>query len=75
MTGPHACWNFFFVDRNKLAGGASTDNSGTFLVSYAPILASLLTFAPALDSTQGLPSRYTDEDLQKTTKLILESFV
>ena len=63
------------------AGKAPTDDSGTpkptSAVSCAPTPAptQALTSAPALASVPGLPGRYTDEDLQKATKLVLESFV
>ena len=55
------------------AGGAPTDDNGTPVpipaVSRAP------TPVPAPASVPGPPGRYTDEDLQRATKLALESFV
>ena len=69
------------------AGGVFTDNSGnlkpTIAVSYAftPTLAQIFALAQALAPTLasasalGLLGRYTDKNLQKTTKLALKSFV
>ena len=72
MAGPR-------IRRN--AGGAPTNDSGT--PASTPALAqtpvSTETPAPtqafALASVPGPPGRYTDEDLQRATKLALESFV
>ena len=69
------------------ASGAPTNNSGTFkptpAISCAPTLAPaqtpVSTQAPApilaSASVPGLPGRYMDKNLQKATKLALESFV
>ena len=58
-------------------GGAPTNDSGTPVptpaVSRAPTAAPAQAPAPA--SAPGPPGRYTDEDLQRATKLALESFV
>ena len=71
MAGLRTCRNFPPSNKDELAGGAPTNVSGTLVptpaVSQAPTLAS--AFAP------GPPGRYTDEDLQRATKLALESFV
>ena len=53
------------------AGGTPTDSSGT--PEPTPAIFRAPTPAPA--SASGPPGRYTDEDLQKATKLALESFV
>ena len=62
MVGPCTCCN---------TGGALTDDSGilvpTLVVSHAP--------TPALASALSLPGRYTNKDLQRATKLVLELFV
>ena len=54
-------------------GGAPTNDSGTPVptpaVSFAP------TLAPAPASVPGPLGRYTNKDLQRATKLALESFV
>ena len=72
MAGPRTCRN---------ASGAPTDDSGTpkptpavsRVSTPAPAQAPAFTSAPA--SVPGPPGRYTDEDLQKATKLALELFV
>ena len=64
MAGPR-------IHRN--AGGAPTNDSGTPVPTPAVSRAS--TSAPAPASVPGPPGRYTDEDLQRATKLALESFV
>ena len=51
------------------AGGAPTDDSGT------PVPTPAVSRTPAPASVPGPPGRYTDEDLQRATKLALESFV
>ena len=53
------------------AGGAPTDDSGTPVPT--PAVSRAPTPAPA--SVPGPPGRYTDEDLQRATKLALELFV
>ena len=53
------------------AGGAPTNDSGT--PNLTPAVSHAPTSAPA--SVPGPPRRYTDEDLQRATKLALESFV
>ena len=53
------------------AGGAPTNNSGTPKSIPAIFRAPTPIFVSAL----GLLRRYTDEDLQKVTKLALESFI
>ena len=62
MAGPCTCRN---------TGGAPTNGSGTPeltpAVSRAP--------TPALASAPGPSGRYINEDLQRATKLALESFV
>ena len=64
MAGPHTRRN---------AGGAPTNDSGT-PVPY-PVVSRAPTPASATASVPGPPGRYTDEDLQRTTKLALELFV
>ena len=50
-------------------GGALTNDSGT------PKPTPAVAYTPAPTSVLGPPERYTDEDLQRATKLALESFV
>ena len=69
------------------ASGALTNDNGTSesisAVSHTPTpapaqipaLAHAPTPTPAPASAPGLPGRYTDEDLQRVTKLALELFV
>ena len=57
------------------AGGAPTDSSGTPAVSRAPTPTPAQTPAPAPAPTPVQPGLYTDADLQRATKLALESFV
>ena len=74
MSRPRTCRN---------ASRVPTNNSGTFkpisaifcvlIFSLAQALASILV--AALASVPGLSGRYTNKDLQKTTKLALELFV
>ena len=64
-------------------GGVPTNNSNTpkpiFAVSYAlifvPVHASALTLVLAFASILSLLNKYTDEDLQRATKLALQLFV
>ena len=64
---------------DELAGEAPTDGSGipvpTPAVSRVPTLAPAGAPAPAQIPAPGPPVRYTNEDLQRATKLALESFV
>ena len=62
MSGPRT---------HRNAGRAPTNDNGTLVPMPAVFCA--LTSAPA--SAPGLPERYTDEDLQRATKLALELFV
>ena len=63
------------------AGKAPTNDSNTpvpiLVVSciLTPVPAQALTFTSAPAFIPGLPGRYTDENLQKATKLALKSFV
>ena len=78
MAGPSTHRNLPFGGKDELAG-ASTKRNSTSAVFCAPTpapaqaLASTPTPAPA--SVPGLPGRYTDKNLQRATKLALESFV
>ena len=58
-------------DKNELASGAFTNNSGTPVPTPAVFQAP----TPAPASAPGLPERYTDKNLQKATKLALKLFV
>ena len=72
MAGPCTCRN---------AGGAPTNDGGTPVPTPAVSRASTPAPAqgsaptPASASAPSPPRRYTDEDLQRATKLALESFV
>ena len=81
MAGPHACRNSYQnpppANEDELASaalGALTNDSGTFsytfVVSYILTLILALLLAPA-----EFVAKYTDADLQRTTKLALELFV
>ena len=76
MAGPRTRCNLLFGGKDKLAGAFTKGNS-TPAVSCAPIPAPAQAPAPtpAPASAPGLPGRYTDEDLQRPTKLALDSFV
>ena len=64
-------------------GGAPTNDSSTPepipIISHTPIPAPAQALAPTLAPTPasvpGPPGRYTDENLQRATKLALKSFV
>ena len=72
MAGPCSCRNPFpLAGKDKLARKAPTDDSGILAVFCAPIP----TPPQAPTPTLGPTCRYTDEDLQKATKLALESFI
>lgn len=48
MAGRGVCLNSLLAGKDKLAGGASPDDSGTFAVSCVPIFAPPQVSAPAL---------------------------
>ena len=78
MAGPRTRRNPPLGGEDELAGAPTEGNSTPSpspVVSQAPApaQASAPTLAPA--SAPGPPGRYTDEDLQRATKLALESFV
>lgn len=80
MAGSHTCYNFPSTRKDKLAKNtlrASTKGNGTstltFVAFWAPTLAPAPAFAPT--PTLVLPGLYMDVDLQRATKLALESFV
>ena len=54
---------------------ASSKGTRIIAVSHTPSLAPAQAFAPAPASALGLLERYTDKDLQRLIKLLLESFV
>ena len=65
-----------FSGKDELAGAPIEGNSTPAVsraLTPAPAQAPALTPTPA--SAPGPPGRYTDEDLQRATKLALESFV
>ena len=47
----------------------------TLVPAEAPTSAQAPASTPAPASVPGPPGRYTDEDLQRATKLVLESFI
>ena len=82
MAGPWTCWNLW---QNPLPTGKdefarvngepafineSGTSASTFVVLYGPTPALLLALALA-----KLVAKYTNEDLQKAIKLILELFI
>lgn len=77
MAGLYICRNSFPASKNKLAGRASTDSSSILVVSYTltPTPSLVFAFVPAPVFALSPLSRYTDKNLQKTTKLALELFV
>ena len=78
MAGPRTRRNPPLGGKDELAG-APTEGNSTPAVSHtptpAPAQALALTPAPAPASVPGPLGRYTDEDLQRATKLALELFV
>ena len=85
MAGSHTCCNSLFKGKDELAGEAPTNGSHTSTpaVSWAqtpaltevPMPAQTLAPAQTPAPAPGPPGRYTDKDLQRATKLALESFV
>ena len=75
MAGPRARRNAPPpAGEDELAGdvpGAPTEGSGT----HTPTPAASRAPTPAPAPAPGPPGRYTDEDLQRATKLALDSFV
>lgn len=69
MTSLYICLNFTFVGKNELV--EETHTKGNKILT--PILA--VSFAQTPTAAPGLPSLYTDFDLQKATKFALELFV
>ena len=73
MAGPRTWRNAPPAGNDELAGRAPSKGSGiptpTPAASRAPIP------APASASALGPPGKYTDEDLQRATKLVLELFL
>ena len=69
IAGPCTRRNLPAGGENELADGALTNDNGT----PKPIPAVSRASAPA--SAPGPPERYTDEYLQRATKLALKSFV
>ena len=85
MAGPRTRRILPPIGKNKPAGEALTEGSSTptliFVVfcSLIPALAQASApaqaFAPVQTPVPGPPGLYTDADLQKATKLTLESFL
>ena len=74
MTGPYICCNPLFGGKNELAG-APTEGNSTPAISYIPTPVFAQVLAPIPAFALGLPGRYTDKNLQRTTKLALELFI
>ena len=78
MTGPRFWRNLSLpASKDELAGGAHTKSSGTPIPIPAASRAPTPARAPAFARVPapGPPGNYTDEDLQKATKLALDSFI
>lgn len=90
MAGSYICYNFFFsTSKDELAGRAYTKGNDTLTPIFATSKALNLDFTPAFDFVLtpafvyilvfalilGSLGRYIDENLQRTTKLLLEFFV
>ena len=77
MAGPPACCNFFRAGKDELAEETATDGSSTSIISriLTPALSQVFALTQAPASAIDPPDRYRDENLQKTTKLALKSFV
>lgn len=82
MAGSCTYCNFSSSDgKDKLAGRVPIEVSSTFTPILAAFQALNLTFAPVIASAPifrsalGLPDRYKDKNLQKATKLVLNTFV
>ena len=79
MAGAHACRNRLPpADKDELvedAPRAFIEGSGICTLTLAVSRASTPASAPAFTSAPGLPGKYTNENLQKATKLAPELFV
>ena len=73
MARPRTRRNPPLAGKDELAGGAPSEDSGTPTPTLAASKAP--TPAPAPASAPGPPGKYTDEDLQRATKLTLELFI
>ena len=73
MAGPKTQCNLPPAGKDELAGGAPSKGSGTSTPTSAAFRALTPALAPA--SALSPPGKYTDKDLQRATKLALESFV
>ena len=73
MVGPRTQYNPPFAGKDKLVRKASFKSSGMSTLIFAVSRAFTPVFAPAF--ALGLSDRYMDKDLQRITKLALESFV
>ena len=71
MTGPRTRRNPPPAGKDGLARGVPFEGSGTFTSTPA----ASRTPTPASASALGPPGKYTDEDLQRATKLALELFI
>ena len=76
MAGLRTRRNLLLSGKNKLAGAPTKGNSTP---SPSPVVSQAQTPAPAQapapTPAPGPPGRYTDEDLQRATKLALKLFV
>ena len=73
MAGPRIRRNPPPADKDELAGGVSSEGGGIPTLTSTTSKALTPALVPA--STLGPPGKYTDEDLQRATKLALELFV
>lgn len=65
--------NLLSIGKDKLVGKAPFKDSDISTLIFATSKAPTLVFTPVF--ALGLLGRYTDKDLQRATKLILELFV
>lgn len=75
ITRPRTCCNLPPTGKNELAGEALIKGSGAFTLIPAVFRISTPTPIQDLAPAPGQLSRYMDEELQRTTKLALESFI
>ena len=81
MIGLQTCRNPVPAGKDELTEKVLIKGSGTstfipaVLYTPIPILPQVPALVQALALTPGLPSRYTDEDLQRATKLALKLFI
>lgn len=75
MIGLHICCNFALVEEDKFVKSVSIKDNNTFSPFLAIFQGQTLTFMQAYIPIPSALKLYIDVNLQKTTKLALESFI